>query len=88
MHTTNRLGAPPMAAISTRDGMTTLSTEIDFRMDRLAGEANRTRRAGLRFGIRHLVGHCLIALGMALHGGQPVHGGQPATRAESVATAR
>jgi hypothetical protein len=68
--------------------MTTLSTEIDFRMDRLAREANRTGRAGLRVGIRHLVGHCLIALGMALHGGQPVHGGQPATRAESVATAR
>ena len=47
-------------------------------MRRLAGEAHGERLAGSRDGLRHRVGHALIALGRAIHGIEPEHGARPA----------
>lgn len=48
--------------------MTTMSHEIEFRMRRLEAEADRERLAARRDGVRHHLGHALMALGRAIHG--------------------
>ncbi len=76
MQTTIRLGAPPTTPTSTitlyaGDGMHTTGAEIDFRMRRLAAEAQHERSTRSRDGLRRTVGHSLIALGRAIHGLEP-----------------
>ncbi len=71
MQTIDRFGVPP-----------TLRAEIEYRMDRLAGEAYGGRRAVGHQAVRQHVGHVLIALGRA------IHGGEPASRAEGLSAAR
>jgi hypothetical protein len=69
MQTRDRIGASPTAAtIFTGQGMTTMSSEITFRMRRLEAEAHSERLAGPRVGIRRHLGHALMALGRAIHG--------------------
>lgn len=71
MQTMDRFGVPP-----------TLTAEIEYRMGRLAGEAYGRPRAGGHHAARQHVGHVLITLGRA------VHGGEPASRAEGLSAAR
>lgn len=74
MQTKDSLGASPTATIIfTGGGLTTMSNEIDFRMRRLAAEADRERLAGRREGVRQRLGHALMALGRAIHGLEPEH---------------
>ena len=68
MQTTIGRGVVPAGNIFTGEGMATLSDEVDFRMRRLAGEAERERLTARRAGLRHHVGHAVIALGRAIHG--------------------
>lgn len=85
MQTTSRLGASPAAdaglstAIFTGDGTTTMSHEIDFRMQRLEAEAAHERLASAtREGLRQHLGHALMALGRAIHGIEPERAKRPA----------
>jgi hypothetical protein len=69
MRTTRGIGPTlATATIFTGAGMTTTSHEIDYRMWRLAAEADEERLAGPRDGVRQHVGHALMALGRAIHG--------------------
>jgi hypothetical protein len=69
MQTRDRCGAPSTTTTTfAGKGMTTMCSEIDFRMRRLEAEANCERLAGPRDGIRQHLGHALIALGRAIHG--------------------
>lgn len=69
MQTKGRLGASPTDATSFRgEGMNAMSHEIEFRMRRLQGEAERERLAPRRDGLRHRLGHALMALGQTIHG--------------------
>jgi hypothetical protein len=86
MQTTNRRGASPTTPMSTLtlyagDGMHTTGAEIDFRMERLAAEAERERAVGPRHGLRGRVGHALIALGREIHGLETEPAARPALRA-------
>jgi hypothetical protein len=79
MQTKGRIGASPTATTSfTGQGMTTMCTEIDFRMRRLEAEADRERLAGPREGLRQHLGHALMALGRAIHGIEPERAPRPA----------
>jgi hypothetical protein len=78
MQTPNGSGVVPARTIFTGEGMTTMCDEIDFRMQRLAGEADRERLAGPRDGLRQQLGHALMALGRAIHGVEPEQRGHPA----------
>lgn len=70
MHTTSGLLASTGMVIFSGEGSVT-TTEIDYRMGHLAGQAARERLAGPREGVRQAVGHALIALGRAIHGLEP-----------------
>lgn len=72
-------GIAPAGSIFTGEG-SGISDEIDFRARRLASEAHRDRLAGPRHGLRHRVGHALIALGRAIHGIESEHGARSAGR--------
>jgi hypothetical protein len=76
MRTTRWIGPLPSGGIFTGEGTTTVSQEIDYRMDQLLTEAEHERLVGRRHGLRHLVGHALLAIGRAVHGPEP----DPATR--------
>ncbi len=79
MQTKGQLGVSPTATATwPGEGLTTMSTEIDFRMRRLEAEADRQRLAVRRDGIRQHVGHALMALGRAIHGMEPERTGRPA----------
>lgn len=74
MQTKDRLGLPPTAiAIFTGEGMTIMSDEIEFRMRRLAAEADHARLATQRDGVRQRLGHGLMALGRVVHGIEAEH---------------
>jgi hypothetical protein len=79
MQTTIGHGITPAGSIFTGEG-SAVSDEIAFRMRRLACEAHGERLAGSRDGLRHHVGHALIALGRAIHGIEPEHGARSAGR--------
>jgi hypothetical protein len=69
MQTKDRFGAPSTTTITLAgEGMTTMCSEIDFRMRRLEAEAYRERLAGPRDGLRQRLGHAHMALGRAIHG--------------------
>jgi len=69
MRTTRGIGPTvATATIFTGAGMTTTSHEIDYRMRRLAVEADEERLAVPRDDIRQHLGHALMALGRAIHG--------------------
>ena len=79
MQTTTRPGARPAATILfTGNGSTTMGTEIEFRMRRLEGEAERQRFAGRPEGLRQAIGHALMELGRAVHGLEPEPASSPA----------
>ncbi len=71
-------GVVPAGSIFTGEGMTTLSDEVAFRMRRLAAEADRERLRGHHDGMRHRLGHALMALGRSVHGIEPDHATRPA----------
>jgi len=86
MQTTNRRGASPTTHMSTLtlyagNGLRTSGAEIDFRMHRLAAEAEREQAVGPRHGVRGRVGHALIALGREIHGLEAEPAVRPALRA-------
>jgi hypothetical protein len=68
MQTKDRFGAPSTTTTFAGEGMTTMCSEIEFRMRRLEDEAHRERLAGPRDGLRQRLGHALMALGRAIHG--------------------
>jgi hypothetical protein len=75
MQTNGGLSAPLAATpILMGEGTNTMSSEIEFRMRRLEGEADRARLGGRHEGIswrraiREPLGHALMALGRAIHG--------------------
>jgi hypothetical protein len=79
MQTRDRFGAPSTTSTTLAgEGMTTMCSEIDFRMRRLEAEAYRERLAGPRDGLRQHLGHALMALGRAIHGVEPQHASRPA----------
>jgi hypothetical protein len=86
MQTTNRPGASPTTPMSTLslyagDGLRTTGAEIDFRMRRLAVEAEREQAIGPRRGLRARLGHALVALGREIHGLETEPVARPALRA-------
>lgn len=86
MQTMNRSGALPTKPMSTLslyagDGLRTSGAEIDFRMRRLAVEAERKHAVGPRHGLRARVGHALMAFGREIHGLETEPAARPALRA-------
>ncbi len=55
-------------ALYVGDGMRAAGVEAEFRAGRLLAEAARDHAVGRRPGLRHHVGHAIIALGRAIHG--------------------
>lgn len=79
MQTNGGLSTPLAATpILMGEGTNTMSNEIEFRMRRLEGEAQRERLAPRRDGLRQHVGHALMALGRAIHGIEVEHAPRPA----------
>jgi len=79
MQTMGGLSAlPTRTQIFTGEGMNAMGHEIDFRMRRLAAEADRERLTVRKDGIRQHVGHALMALGRTIHGIETEHVSRPA----------
>lgn len=55
-------------ALYAGDGMRATGAEADFRAQRLLAEAARDHAGERRPGLRHHVGHAIIAIGRAIHG--------------------
>jgi hypothetical protein len=58
-------------AIYLGDGMRTTGAEADFRAGRLLAEAARDHLGEQRPGLRHHIGHAIIAIGRLIHGLEP-----------------
>lgn len=79
MQTKSRLGTSSTERNQPQgEGMNAMSQEIEFRMRRLQGEAERERLVVRGDGVRQHVGHALMALGHAIHGLEPEHHGRTA----------
>ncbi len=59
--------------IFTGEAGSLLGDAVDVRARRLLAEAVHERQAGHRHGLRHRLGHALIALGRSIHGMEPEH---------------
>lgn len=55
-------------ALYTGDGLRATGAEAAFRADRLLAEAARDHAETRRPGLRHHLGHAIIAVGRAIHG--------------------
>jgi hypothetical protein len=55
-------------ALYTGDGMRAAGAEVEFHANRLLAEAARDHAGRRRPGLRHHVGHAIIAIGRAIHG--------------------
>lgn len=55
-------------ALYTGDGLRATGAEADFHAGRLLAEAARDHAVERRPGLRHHVGHAIIAIGRAIHG--------------------
>jgi hypothetical protein len=65
-----QLGTAPTStlALYAGDGMRATGAEAEFRAQRLLAEAARDHDGEPRPGLRHHVGHAIIAIGRAIHG--------------------
>ena len=79
MQTMSGTGPSPAGSIGGGEART-ISQEIDFRMRRLAHEAERERLAGPREGLRAGLGHAIVALGLLVHGIETDQPARPALR--------
>lgn len=63
-----RTPATSTMALYVGDGMRAAGAEADFRAGRLLAEAAREHATERRPGLRHHLGHAIIAIGRAIHG--------------------